>query len=204
MGKIWFWSREPGHSGIMDSHNQSDEEHSMEQEITKLLHECLPALASTIETETDKPITDFKQDSYPRLAVIDGQIPGVGMHYAIWKGATPLFPFEPKFDGIVRPLTYVPYLLASNVSPQMASRFITKTMGGHVEECIKEFCRTLGLKTYTPLGRWVTNNASVVGKPLFSITANMPDVFIAHLPKFCLPLNSWSSLPCSNIGIDFR
>lgn len=138
----------------------------MDREIGNLLHASLPALASIIGTEVNKPTTDFKHDSYPRLAAIDKQIPGIGMHYVIWKGSTPLFPFEPIFDGIVRPLSYVPYLLASNVHPMTASRMITQDIGGHIQECIAEFCKTLGLRVYTPLGRWIKNNQSALGHPL--------------------------------------
>lgn len=138
----------------------------MDQEIRNLLSACVPSLATTIEVEVAKPIADFKHDSYPRLAAIDEQIPGVGMHYVIWKGSTPLFPFEPRFDGIVRPLSYVPYLLASNVHPMTASRMITQDIGGHIQECVAEFCKISGLKGYPPLGRWIKDNQSALGQPL--------------------------------------
>lgn len=56
----------------------------MEQDIRDLLHICVPTLGSAIEAEVDKPITNFRGDSYPRLATLDKQIPGVGMHFVIW------------------------------------------------------------------------------------------------------------------------
>jgi hypothetical protein len=84
----------------------------MDNDIRELLRDCLPKLAAQIEVETGKPITDFKNDLYPRLAAIDQQIPGTGMQFVIWDDKTPWFPFSPKFDGIIRGLSYVPYILA--------------------------------------------------------------------------------------------
>jgi hypothetical protein len=127
----------------------------MDKEVWKLLDECLPTLAMPIRIEILKPFGDFETEVYPKLSPLDEQIPGVGMHYVIWDKGTPWFPFDVEFDGIVRPLSYVPYNLAGERHPQTTSRFISMFLGGHVEECLKEFCRTLSLKYYTPAGKCV-------------------------------------------------
>jgi hypothetical protein len=140
----------------------------VDQQIKALLYNCLPKLAPHIELEVDKPILNFRDDSYIRLARIDANIPGVGMHFVVWDKWTPWFPFAPEVDGIVRPLTYIPYDLAWGISPTAFSRNAAENMGGHVQECLEEFCETMNLKTCTPLGRCVNNNRSQIGEPLAS------------------------------------
>lgn len=91
----------------------------------------------------------FKTGLYPVLRDLDSRIPGVGMHFAIWRGSTPHLPFPGRvFDGVVRPLRYVPYYLASPADTQMVARFIVDCSGAHVEQCVKTI-RRAGRK---PLG----------------------------------------------------
>ena len=139
----------------------------MDSDIRELLRDCLPNLASQIEAETGKPITDFKNDLYPRLVAIDQQIPGIGMQFVIWDNSTPWFPFDLQFDGIIRGLSYVPYLLAS-VPHVVASRWVTQGFGAHIEHCIELFCRIKGLKFCKPLGHCVGSQRSAIGEPLAS------------------------------------
>jgi hypothetical protein len=139
----------------------------MNQEIKNLLCELLPSLASLIETETEKPIIDFKNDLYPRLMAIDTQIPGVGMQYVIWDDETPDFPFSSEFDGIIRGLSYVPYLLAG-VSYIVASRWVTDGFNAHVDECVKKFCAVKKLRIYKTPGARAYRNRSYIGQPLTS------------------------------------
>jgi len=138
----------------------------MKEKIRTLLTMCLPTLAKEIEIEVVKPIIDFKNDSYPRLAALDAQIPGVGMHYVFWEDWTPWFPFSVEFDGILRPLSYVPYLLASNVGVSTASRLITQTKGGHVQECLVEFSTVQNLRKPKIIGKWVKEYESELGQDL--------------------------------------
>ena len=94
----------------------------------------------------------FKAGLYPVLRDLDSRIPGVGMHFAIWKGSTPHLPFPGRvFDGVIRPLRYVPYYLASPADTQMLARFIVDCSGAHVEQCVKTI-RWAGRK---PLGNLV-------------------------------------------------
>jgi len=137
----------------------------MHKRIAHLLRECLPDLADDIARGVSEPIVDFKNQSWPRLAALDAQIPGVGMHFVIWRDWTPLFPFAPEVDGIVRPLSYVPWELAH--SPYAASsRKVSTFVGGHVQECVEELCRSCGLKNIIPLGKCVDKYRSHIGEPL--------------------------------------
>jgi len=139
----------------------------MDNDIKELLRDCLPSLTYQIKAETEKPITDFKNDLFPRLVAIDQQIPGIGMQFVIWDNKTPDFPFDAQFDGITRGLSYVPYLLAS-VPHMVASRWVTQGFGAHIEHCIELSCKVKGLKFRKPLGRCVSGKGSTVGEPLAS------------------------------------
>ena len=79
----------------------------------------------------------FRDDLYPRLSAIDEQIPGVGMQYAHWEGATPRFPFAKAFDPVVRPLSYVPYHLAAPMTYSAMAREVVNDAGAHIEQCVK-------------------------------------------------------------------
>ena len=81
---------------------------------------------------------DFRDDLYPCLSAIDEQIPGVGMQYAHWEGATPRFPFAKAFDPVVRPLSYVPYHLAAPMTHSVMAREVVNDAGAHVEQCVKK------------------------------------------------------------------
>jgi hypothetical protein len=96
----------------------------MDIKLKTLLNNCLPKLAPIIIQEVKRPIIDFKDESYPRLSAIDSNIPGIGMQYAVWSRTTPHYPFVKEFDGIVRPLRYIPYGLASNMGKDMLTRWM--------------------------------------------------------------------------------
>ena len=103
-----------------------------------------------------KPVLNFRRDLYPSLSLLDSQIPGIGMQYAVWSERTPHYPFSQEFDGVVRPLSYIPYSLASGISFKMMARHIVANSGGHLEECVKELCRARGIRdkyySHVPLG----------------------------------------------------
>lgn len=113
-------------------------------------------LQDLIETHTDglmdglreaflQPVRNFQRDLFPILTDLDSRITGIGTQYAIWSKTTPHYPFPKKFDSIVRPLRYVPYVLASGGTPQLHARFIASCSGMHLESCVKEFCRFSGI-----------------------------------------------------------
>ncbi len=104
----------------------------------------------------ERPILNFRRDLYPSLSLLDSRIPGIGMQYAVWSETTPHYPFSQEFDGVVRPLRYIPYKLASGASFKMMARGMVANSGGHLEECVKELCRARGIPdrrySHVPLG----------------------------------------------------
>ena len=131
----------------------------MEVQLKKLIGKwAVQSLLRDLEgTLEDQPLLPrlgwgFKAGLYPVLRDLDSRIPGVGMHFAMWVGSTPHFPFPGRrFDGVVRPLRYVPYYLASPADTQMVARSIVDCSGAHVEQCVKTI-RWAGRK---PLGTLV-------------------------------------------------
>ncbi len=81
------------------------------------------------------------------------------MQYAVWSETTPHYPFSQEFDGVVRPLRYIPYSLASGISFKMMARQVVANSGGHLEECVKELCRVNSIPgrhySHAPLGSLV-------------------------------------------------
>ena len=113
------------------------------------LYTELEAILEEAEGIFDQPSFDFEHDLYPRLRNLDKQIPGVGMHDVIWYQGTPLFPFSRRFEGVIRPLTYVPYYLVSPRGYGTMARFVIDACGAHLEQCAKRVRRAPGRK---PLG----------------------------------------------------
>ncbi len=123
----------------------------MEAEHKKLINEwadssILRDLETMLVTQLFMPSHlgwDFRTRLYPLMRDLDSRIPGVGMHYVAWRGATPHFPFPGKeFDGVVRTLRYIPYYLASQANLQMMARSVAEFSGAHVEQCVKLLSRT--------------------------------------------------------------
>ncbi len=121
-----------------------------------ILEDYAGGVLSGLQEAFEMPILNFRRDLYPSLSLLDSQIPGIGMQYAVWSKTTPHYPFSQEFDGVVRPLRYIPYYLASGVSFKMIARHIVVNSGGHLEECVKELCRVRGTPSkyysHIPLG----------------------------------------------------
>ena len=121
---------------------------NLRAELEQVLHE-LPNLVASASY-------DFRRDLYPALSAIDQQIPGVGMQYAHWEGATPRFPFAKAVDAVVRPLSYVPYHLATPMMYNVMAREVVNDAGAHVEQCVKLL--NIGRNRRVPLGVLVNNS----------------------------------------------
>ena len=117
----------------------------MNSTLQELLDAHAEGVLSGLQEAFDIPIFNFRRDLYPPLCILDSQIPGIGMQYAEWSNTTPHYPFSREFDGVVRPLRYIPYKLASGISFKMMARNIVADSGGHLEECVKELCRIRGI-----------------------------------------------------------
>ncbi len=96
-------------------------------------------------------VRNFKRDLFPSLRDIDLAIPGAGFQYVIWVDNNPKFPFPGlEFDGIARPMKYIPDFLASGMNFAKITRVVAQFSGGHVEECVKAICNSLRL----PISRY--------------------------------------------------
>ena len=112
--------------------------------LQRLIEAHTDGVVAGLQEALDRDVLNFRRDLFPLLATLDAKIPGIGMHYAVWDRTTPHYPFSKEFDGVVRPLRYIPYELASGIPFQMMARHIVANSGGHLEECVKELCRVNG------------------------------------------------------------
>ena len=110
-----------------------------------ILEDYTDGVFSGLQEAFEKPVLNFRRDLYTSLSLLDSQILGIGMQHAVWSETTPHYPFSEEFDGVVRPLRYIPYNLASGTSFNMMARRIVADSGGHLEECVKELCKVTGI-----------------------------------------------------------
>ena len=146
--------------------------------LQSILETYAEGVFSGLEEAFDRPVLNFRRDLYPLLSLLDSRIPGIGMHYAVWSKTTPHYPFSQEFDGVVRPLRYVSYELASGVPFSMMAREIVSNSGGHLEECVEELCRVKGIKTRGSLGALVraTSVRSYLGAALTDSISQFCDI----------------------------
>ena len=128
---------------------------SVNSVLQSILETYAEGVFSGLDEAFDRPVLNFRRDLYPLLSGLDSRIPSISMQYAIWSETTPHYPFSQEFDGVVRPLRYVPFQLASRVPFPMIAREIASNSGGHLEECVKELCRVRGINARGPLGALV-------------------------------------------------
>ena len=86
----------------------------------------------------------FAGRAFDILAETDSEIPGPGMHTAVWDSerCRYLYPFDHEFEGILRGLRYIPaYLARAWAQPEFA-RSVVQTAGGCLEGCVKDMFRT--------------------------------------------------------------
>ena len=121
---------------------------------------------------------NFRHDLYPRLNTIDQEIPGVGMHYVHWEGATPRFPFAKAVDAVVRPLSYVPYHLAAPTMYSVMAREVVNDAGAHVEQCVKKLI-VAGHNRRSPLGVAVNSK-----KAKRSLGSDLVEAINQYLPSW--------------------
>ena len=85
----------------------------------------------------------FAGKAFDMLAEADAEIPGPGMHTAIWDGENRryAYPFDYEFEGILRGLRYIPAYLARAWEQPEFARSVVQTAGGCLEGCIKDIFR---------------------------------------------------------------
>jgi hypothetical protein len=158
---------------------------SIHPELSKILTDFDPVLTVLLEDALARPISNFRSQLFPSLVRIDERIPGVGFQYVIWVGHSPKFPFPGwEFDAIARPMRYIPDLLATGAEFVNTARFVGHLSGSHVEDCVKEACRTLdpSFASYSmlPLGTLVRRRPvqNLLGMPFCSTAAQFASRFV--------------------------
>ena len=98
---------------------------------------------------------EFHPRIFERLVTADQQIPGPGMHSAVWTpGRGYQYPFNKEYEAILRPLRYVPAFLKAASEDSMFIRPVLQFAGAHLEGCVKRLARTTapGRHRRLPLG----------------------------------------------------
>ena len=84
----------------------------------------------------------FKPAVHDFFVDIDREIPGAGIHSAVWQ--TPDlydYPFDYEFERVLRPLRYVPAYLSSAWHDSIHVRAVVFNAAAHLEGCIKKALR---------------------------------------------------------------
>ena len=109
----------------------------------KQLEDILPRLQHALTMQQQQ--TAFHPEVFELLVEADRQIPGPGIHAAIWdEGRGYGYPFDEDYEAVLRPLRYVPADLWDGYVSPLRSRYLVTTAGGHLEGCIKTALRDNG------------------------------------------------------------
>ncbi|MDE0269380.1 MAG: hypothetical protein OXI96_10205 [Acidimicrobiaceae bacterium] len=83
----------------------------------------------------------FSVRMLPMLTRIDQEIPGPGIHTAVWKNNRYRYPFSETFERILRPLRYIPAYLGKACHEPLFARAALQMAGAHLEGCVKNMHR---------------------------------------------------------------
>ena len=121
---------------------------------SKYLSDIMPQLQQAFTARQQE--APFHPDVTKLLREADRQIPGPGIHTAVWHGRTDyLYPFDEDYQAVLRPLRYVPADLLDGYRDPLRSREIVTKSGVYLEGCIKTALRDTGTrqgKLKKPLG----------------------------------------------------
>ena len=99
------------------------------------------------------------------LTRIDREIPGPGIHSAVWNNNRYRYPFSETFEAVLRPLRYIPAYLGQAYREPLFIRAVLQMAGAHLEGCVKSMHR-IGSKQVryprAPLGS-LLRKKSIVG-----------------------------------------
>lgn len=111
----------------------------------KHLENILPSLQHALTMQQQQAA--FDPAVWELLVEADRQIPGPGIHTAIWgEGRGYRYPFDADYEDVLRPLRYVPADLWDGYVSPLRSRYLVTTAGGHLEGCIKTALRDSGTR----------------------------------------------------------
>lgn len=84
----------------------------------------------------------FKPVVHDFLAGIDREIPGAGIHTAIWQAPDQYdYPFDYEFERVLRPLRYIPAYLSLAWHDSIHVRSVVSFATAHLEGCVKKALR---------------------------------------------------------------
>ena len=98
---------------------------------------------------------EFHPRIFDQLVAADQQIPGPGMHSAVWtSGQGYQYPFDEEYEAILRPLRYIPTHLRAACADSMFIRPAVQFAGAHLEGCVKRLApaKTTARARLQPLG----------------------------------------------------
>ena len=131
--------------------NAAPQQHQIPQEsllwplADKHLEDVVPRLQQALTMQQQQ--AEFHPDVLKLLAEADQQIPGPGIHTAIWdEGRGYRYPFDEDYEEVLRPLRYVPADLWDGYVSPLRSRYLVTTAGGYLEGCIKTALRDTGTR----------------------------------------------------------
>lgn len=84
----------------------------------------------------------FKPAVHDFLVGIDREIPGAGLHSAVWQSNDRCdYPFDYEFERVLRPLRYIPSYLSLAWRDSIHVRAVVSNAVAHLEGCIKKALR---------------------------------------------------------------
>ena len=99
---------------------------------------------------------NYEHHVFPPLFEADRQIPGTGIHSAVWTDQHSYrFPFDKDFEAVLRPLRYIPDYLRIACTNTLFFRCSVEMAGAHLEGCVKSAARAHGVperRLRIPLG----------------------------------------------------
>ena len=109
-----------------------------------LARSCLPD-AHHVLAELERlraAAVPFKPAVHDFLVGIDREIPGAGIHSAVWQAPDRYhYPFDYEFERVLRPLRYVPTYLSSAWHDSIHVRAVVSNAAAHLEGCVKKALR---------------------------------------------------------------
>ncbi len=116
----------------------------------------------------------FNPQVHEFLMEVDRQIPGAGIHSAVWVGSDRYdYPFDYDFERVLRPLRYIPTYLSLAWGDPIHVRAVVQNATAHLEGCVKKALdkadakQPLGALLGTPAAKNLMSADSLAGASEF-------------------------------------
>ena len=128
----------------------------------KHLDGILPTLEEVLTLHRQE--ASFHPKALTLIVDADRAIPGPGTHTAIWGGSNGYrYPFNQRYEAVLRPLRYVPVYLADGYANPLHNRSTVDNAGGYLEGCIKTAATHQGVpagQLRRPLGQLINKHVT--------------------------------------------